>query len=101
MPRRSSRWWRCRCSRRRGSRDAPSPGPSSMRWRMCRGQNMNAAILMLLAALSGAAHADNPVASLLKDADRYRTGQDNLQVETQVQVLNRDGTPDKERRYTV
>jgi hypothetical protein len=26
---------------------------------------------------------------------------DNLQVETQVNVVNADGTPDKERRYTV
>src|SRR4029079_5573333 len=41
------------------------------------------------------------VAALLKAADRYRTGTDNLQVETQVSVLNRDGSPDKERRYTV
>lgn len=47
------------------------------------------------------AQAADDVAALLKAADRYRTGQDNLQVETQVSVLNRDGTPDKERRYTV
>ena len=50
--------------------------------------------------VTGAAAADD-VAVLLKAADRYRTGQDNLQVETQVNVLNRDGSPDKERRYTV
>ena len=50
--------------------------------------------------VAGAAAADD-VATLLKAADRYRTGQDNLQVETQVNVLNRDGSPDKERRYTV
>jgi hypothetical protein len=54
---------------------------------------------VLLAAAS--AHADVDVAALLKNADRYRTGQDNLQVETQVTVFKRDGTPDKERRYTV
>ena len=53
----------------------------------------------LFAAAS--AHAGMEVATLLKDADRYRTGQDNLQVETQVSVFKRDGTPDKERRYTV
>jgi hypothetical protein len=52
-----------------------------------------------LAALG--ARAADEVPALLKAADRYRTGQDNLQVETQVNVLNRDGTPDKERRYTV
>jgi len=59
--------------------------------------------LMLAAALlaGAAAHAADDVATLLKDADRYRTGQDNLQVETQVTVFNRDGSPDKERRYTV
>jgi len=48
-----------------------------------------------------AAHAADDVPALLKAADRYRTGQDNLQVETQVSVTNRDGSPDKERRYTV
>jgi hypothetical protein len=59
--------------------------------------------LALLAAAMTAihAHAADDVSTLLKAADRYRTGQDNLQVETQVSVLNRDGSPDKERRYTV
>ena len=57
-------------------------------------------LLCLLALAASAAHADE-VAQLLKAADAYRTGQDNLQVETQVSVLNRDGSPDKERRYTV
>ena len=51
----------------------------------------------------GSAHAAEPpsVASLLQAADRSRTGQDNLQVDTQVTVFNADGSPDKERRYTV
>lgn len=59
--------------------------------------------LAMAAALlaSASTHAADDVAALLKDADRYRTGQDNLQIETQVTVLNRDGSPDKERRYTV
>lgn len=48
-----------------------------------------------------AAQAADDVPALLKAADRYRTGQDNLQVETLVSVTNRDGSPDKERRYTV
>ena len=52
----------------------------------------------LAAALTQAA---DDVPALLKAADRYRSGADNLQVETQVSVFNRDGTPDKERRYTV
>lgn len=41
------------------------------------------------------------VTALLRAADRYRMSADNLQVETQINVLNADGTPDKERRYTV
>jgi hypothetical protein len=62
---------------------------------------MKQPLIPMLLVLAGAAHADDDVATLLKDADRYRTGQDNLQVETQVSTLNRDGSPDKERRYTV
>jgi len=57
----------------------------------------------LLAALALAltgARADD-VNALLKAADHYRMGSDNMQVETQVSVFNADGTPDKERRYTV
>ena len=57
--------------------------------------------LALVAAPLAAPAADDNVATLLKNADRYRTSADNLQVETQVTVLNRDGTADKERRYTV
>ncbi|MCW5635588.1 MAG: outer membrane lipoprotein-sorting protein [Rubrivivax sp.] len=41
------------------------------------------------------------VPALLKAADRYRAGAEALQVETEVTVTNRDGTPDKKRRYTV
>jgi hypothetical protein len=68
--------------------------------------NMTTTILRGLAALAAAlaatgAPAADDVPTLLKAADRYRTGQENLQVETHVSVLNRDGTPDKERRYTV
>ena len=58
-------------------------------------------IILAVALAATTAHADDDVAVLLKDADRYRTGQDDLQVETQVTVLNRDGSQDKERRYTV
>ncbi len=54
-----------------------------------------------LIVIATAAHAADDVAALLKAADRYRSGADNLQVETEVRVFNRDGTPDKERRYTV
>jgi hypothetical protein len=41
------------------------------------------------------------VHELLVAADRWRTGADNLVVETEVQLMARDGTPEKERRYTV
>jgi len=57
--------------------------------------------LLCVATTTMHARAADDVAALLKAADRYRTGQDNLQVETHVSVLNRDGSPDKERRYTV
>ena len=53
-------------------------------------------------AWHGATRAAEPdVPALLQAADRYRTGADNLQVETEVSVRNRDGSLDKERRYTV
>ena len=41
------------------------------------------------------------VAALLKATDKFRMSADNLQVQTQINVLNADGSPDKERRYTV
>jgi len=61
---------------------------------------MKAAIIIMSLLLASQARADD-VTALLGDADRYRTGQDDLQVETQVSTYNRDGSPDKERRYTV
>jgi Outer membrane lipoprotein-sorting protein len=58
--------------------------------------------LLTLALLCGSAvHAADDVPALLKAADRYRTGDADLQVETQVTVSKADGTLDKERRYTV
>jgi len=50
-------------------------------------------------AASGAVAQDIP--TLLKAADKYRMSSDNMQVETQISVFNTDGSPDKERRYTV
>lgn len=41
------------------------------------------------------------IGALLKAADRFRMSADNLQVDTHITVRNADGTPDKERRYTV
>lgn len=59
--------------------------------------------LTLVAALALAslqAQAQD-VSALLKAADRFRMGAENLQVDTHITVFNADGTPDKERRYTV
>ena len=53
----------------------------------------------LLVGTAGAWAQD--VGALLRAADKFRMSADNLQVETLVQVLNADGTADKERRYTV
>lgn len=58
-----------------------------------------AALTLCAATLAPAVAQD--VNALLQDADRYRMGTDNLQVDTQVTVFNADGSPDKERRYTV
>jgi hypothetical protein len=50
----------------------------------------------------GAAHAfAQDVPALLKAADKYRLSSENMQVDTQIRVFNADGSPDKERRYTV
>jgi hypothetical protein len=61
--------------------------------------NTLAALALTVAATAPALAQD--INTLLKDADRYRTGADNLQVDTQVSVFHTDGSPDKERRYTV
>jgi len=50
-------------------------------------------------AAAGAFAQDVP--TLLKAADKYRMGSDNMQVDTQISVFSTDGSPDKERRYTV
>jgi len=56
-----------------------------------------AAALALVASHSFA----QDVPALLKAADKYRMGSENMQVDTQITVFNTDGSPDKERRYTV
>jgi len=62
---------------------------------------VNACLLLASALTALPAHPAADVAALLKAADRYRTGADDLQIETQVTVFGRDGLVDKERRYTV
>jgi hypothetical protein len=54
-------------------------------------------VLMLIALQ---AHAQG-MSDLLKAADRYRVSAANMQVETQINTFHADGSPDKERRYTV
>lgn len=58
------------------------------------------ALLIAMTTLSGTANAQD-ITQILKTADRYRMSAENLQVDTQVTVFNADGSPDKERRYTV
>ncbi len=62
-------------------------------------------LLFVLAALVTAAHAapaaPDDATALLLAADRWRGGGEALQVETEVSVTKADGSPDKERRYTV
>ncbi|MEY8879002.1 MAG: outer membrane lipoprotein-sorting protein [Leptothrix sp. (in: b-proteobacteria)] len=59
----------------------------------------------LLVGTPAAAAAATPdaadVAALLQAADRYRSDSADLQVETEVQVFKADGSPDKQRRYSV
>ena len=55
-------------------------------------------IIAAFALLAITAQAQD-VAALLKATDKYRMSADNLQVETLINVVNADGTPDKERRY--
>jgi hypothetical protein len=59
-----------------------------------------ATLAVALAALALVARAQD-VPALLKAADRYRVGAENMQVETQISTRNADGSLDKERRYTV
>jgi hypothetical protein len=59
---------------------------------------INTLTVMMLSAATAQAQ---DVSALLKAADKFRMSADNLQVETQINVINADGTPDKERRYKV
>lgn len=63
-------------------------------------KRLNATIPIALALIAIAAHAQD-VTAILKATDRFRMSSDNLQVETLINVVNADGTPDKERRYKV
>lgn len=63
---------------------------------------LNPLIGVALCSLASLAQAATPdVPTLLKTADNFRSGMNQLQVDTQVTTLTRDGSVDKERRYTV
>jgi hypothetical protein len=59
------------------------------------------ASLFALFALNALPAFAQDVPTLLKAADKYRMDSENMQIDTQIKVLNTDGSPDKERRYTV
>jgi hypothetical protein len=62
---------------------------------------MNIKLLSMALAVAALNVQAQDVPALLKAADHYRMGSVNMQVETQVRVVNADGSADKERRYTV
>jgi hypothetical protein len=63
--------------------------------------NLIQSLISATLALTALAAQAQDVTALLKAADKFRMNADNLQVETQINVVNADGTPDKERRYRV
>ncbi|MBA2676524.1 outer membrane lipoprotein-sorting protein [Ramlibacter sp.] len=60
-----------------------------------------AAAALAIATTLPAFALEQDVGALLKAADRYRVASQNTRVDTQVSVLNADGSVDKERLYTV
>ncbi|CAN5119600.1 outer membrane lipoprotein-sorting protein [soil metagenome] len=52
-------------------------------------------------ALAASTSFAQDVPALLKAADRFRMSSDNMQVDTLINVVNADGSPDKERHYLV
>ena len=63
----------------------------------CLATGALAALGALATPIAGAQDAS----TLLKAADKYRVSSENMQVDTVISVFNTDGSPDKERRYTV
>ena len=64
-------------------------------------QCLAAGALAALGAFAAPAALAQDVPALLKAADKYRMSSENMQVDTLISVFNADGSPDKERRYTV
>lgn len=55
---------------------------------------------LLLAATAGLARADD-ISDMLKTADQFRVGTENMQVETEITTFAKDGSKEKERNYLV
>jgi len=64
-------------------------------------RRLSCTVLGALGMLGGSLAVAQDVPALLKAADKYRVSSENMQVETMISVFNADGSPDKERRYTV
>ena len=64
-------------------------------------QCLAAGVLAALGAFAAPLAVAQDVPTLLKAADKYRMSSENMQVDTLISVFNTDGSPDKERRYTV
>ena len=64
-------------------------------------QCLAAGVLAALGAFAAPLAVAQDVPTLLKTADKYRMSSENMQVDTVISVFNTDGSPDKERRYTV
>ena len=64
-------------------------------------QSLAAGALAALGAFATPLALAQDVPTLLKAADKYRMSSENMQVDTLISVFNTDGSPDKERRYTV
>ncbi|MBC3918739.1 outer membrane lipoprotein-sorting protein [Undibacterium sp. CY18W] len=56
--------------------------------------------ILLLASAAGLVRADE-VSDLLKAADLFRIGTENMQVETEITTYAKDGSKEKERNYLV
>ncbi len=63
--------------------------------------NPNRTLAMAALSLAALQTQAQGTTDLLKATDRYRVSATNMQVETQINTFNTDGSPDKERRYTV
>jgi len=50
---------------------------------------------------SGLAYANDDATTIVKAADQYRLVSEDMQIDTKITTLNRDGSFDKERLYQV